>query len=86
MLHLHRNMRVELSGQNSEHIAELHKYADWLLRLGNGQLPVNSSGNITLPADLCVKTVEDLVQLMFGRLTVNYHDANWVSSRAILCP
>jgi len=86
VLRLQRNMRVERCGRDDQHTAELRQYADWLLQLGDGKLPTLSDGDIQLPEELCVSTINELVNFVFAQLPSHYNDAVWVSSRAILCP
>ena len=62
------------------------QYANWLLQLGDGKLPTASDGSIQLPEELCVSTVDELVNFVFTELPSHHEDAVWVSSRAILCP
>ena len=54
--------------------------------MGNGRLPTQPGGNIHLPDELCVSSVNDLVEFVFGDLPALHNDTVWVSSRAILCP
>jgi len=86
VLQLYRNMRVERCSRDEQHSAQLRQYADWLLQLGDGKLPTASDGSIQLPVELCVSTVDELVNFVFTELPSHHEDAVWVSSRAILCP
>ena len=85
---LHRNMRVEKCGGDAEHVAELRHHADWLLQLGDDKLAhvQPASDDIELPSDLCLSTVQQLVDFVFADLPSHHTDASWISSRAILCP
>ena len=49
-------------------------------------VPTQSDGDIHLPDELCVSSVDDLVEYVFGDLSAHHNDAISVSSRAILCP
>ena len=87
LLRLHRNMRVEKYGRDAVHLATLRQHAEWLLQLGDGKLPhTDAEDLISLPADLCVANIDELVAFVFGELSSNFNNASWVSSRAILCP
>ena len=80
-------MRVERCSRDEQHSTQLRQHASWLLQLGDGKLPSESGGNIRLPDELCVSTVDALVDFVFTDLTVHHYDAVWVSSSlAILCP
>jgi len=81
-------MRVRQGGAQN---AEAEAYATWLLQLGNGTLPAapgqSDPAIIQLPAALCMRaSITDLIQWTFPNLSMNYHDAQWLSGRCILAP
>ena len=56
-------MRVEKCSGDAEHVAELRHHTDWLLQLGDDKLThvQPDSDDIQLPSELCLSTVEQLV-------------------------
>jgi hypothetical protein len=81
IFHLRENMRIRSSTD------EAAAYADWVLRLGNGQLPTTEDDMVDLPANLCLPhDTGDLIEWTFPDLANNCHDPNWMFDRAILAP
>ncbi|MEO1495504.1 MAG: hypothetical protein AAFV19_25505, partial [Pseudomonadota bacterium] len=85
---LTKNMRVELSGGEDQ--AELRRFAEFLLRVGDGALTnVPDLGIDWVKIDdhlRCVDTPDSLIQEVYGDLDAHYQDANWLFKRAILSP
>ena len=82
---LTQNMRIQLAG------AENDNFADELLAIGEGAIPVNpelGEYKIMLSEDFVLKSedVQDLCTFVFDGFEQNYHDPQWLCSRAILCP
>ena len=80
-LKLTTNVRVEL--QNDPSAA---KFSAQLLKIGNGSMPVDESGLITLPTDFChfVQSAEELIESVFPDIAQHYKNHAWLSERAIL--
>lgn len=77
------NMRVFL--HNDENAAE---FSSLLLRIGDGLLPMDDNGNITLGPDLCTlhNSSEQLIASVFPNIRMNYKNQDWLCKRAILAP
>lgn len=77
------NMRVFL--HNDENAAN---FSSLLLRIGDGLVPLDNNGNITLSPDLCTRenSTEDLISSVFPNIQRNYVQLNWLCERAILAP
>ena len=87
VMKLQTNMRVENCARDDDHVTTLRQYADWLLlQLGGGKLPLTNDGDIRLPSELCVSSVDELTDFVFAGLATHSTDADWISTRAILCP
>ena len=81
-VHLTENVRVKKQQGNPA-------YAEWLLRLGNGNVPVveGTDDVIELPPKMCEPCdVDAAVDFAFPHLALHYHDASWIRDRAILAP
>ena len=77
---LRENMRARLA-QEGEQRAELDQFCSWLLRLGNGQLPTDAEGRITLPPELLMEAeLPAVIAWTFGDLT----DPESMAARAVL--
>ena len=81
---LTRNMRVELKGESAE-------FSALLLKIGNGDLPVNTEigeSMVELPQEMFINTAStsDLVENVFPDFENKYREIFWVKNRAILCP
>ncbi|KAF0297588.1 hypothetical protein FJT64_004932 [Amphibalanus amphitrite] len=63
--------------------AELEEFSTWLLQLGNGELPTDAEGRVTLPPALVLEAeLPAVIDWTFGNLT----DADSMASRAVLAP
>ena len=77
VFHLRENLRLTLQGDE-----QAGEYAEFLLALGEGRLPEDEEGRITLPDDILVPdgtTREEFVKMIFG----TFQD---LDDRAILAP
>ena len=79
---LRENMRARLA--QAEHgQAELEQFSAWLLQLGNGELPKDAEGRITLPPALVMEAeLPDVIAWTFGDLT----NPESMAARAVLAP
>ena len=79
---LRDNMRARLA-QDGGQQAELQDFSDWLLKLGNGELPKDAEGRITLPPRLVMESeLPAVISWTFGELT----DPESMASRAVRAP
>lgn len=81
MAKLTTNMRVQLSNDPTA-----AKFAEVLLSIGNGTYPKNRDGEILISESLGVvaKTLEELINLTFPDVAINYSNRDWLSERALL--
>ena len=79
-LHLRTNMRVHRFQDASAGV-----HAELLLRIGNGQIPINPTNSlITIPCGHLVPTLQQLEDNVFPSLSQNFSNVAWLSERAIL--
>ncbi|XP_055845040.1 uncharacterized protein LOC129911312 [Episyrphus balteatus] len=80
-LSLNENVRVLL--QNDPTAAEFSKQ---LLKIGNGELPLDIDGQITFPNNFCSLSESNaaLIQSVFPNIVNNYQNYDWLSQRCIL--
>ena len=71
---LSRNMRALNDSSN---------FAEWVLKLGNGQLPIDSDGRIEVPKE-CISS-GDIIHDIFGS-SIDIDDVDDICDRIILCP
>ncbi len=67
---------------------QLQEFASLLLAIGNGQLPVDAEGLVTIPSG-CGKVVENVTELhnkVYPNLALNWKNHKWLCERAILAP
>lgn len=80
-LKLITNVRVQLQTDPSA-----DTFNEQLLKIGNGTMPNDESGLITLPTDFChlTQTKEELIESVFPNIVQHYKSHAWLSERAIL--
>lgn len=79
---LSMNMRVFLQQDRTAEV-----FSKELLRIGNGQIPVDtSSGLISIPPAICqfTSTKDELITNVYPNIGQNYRNYDWLSARAIL--
>jgi len=77
-------MRVHLQGDS-----EAGHFSAQLLQLGDGKWQVDpASGTISFPSNFCtvVKSLEELKQMVFSNIQMQFQKAEWLCERAILAP
>ncbi|XP_074356196.1 uncharacterized protein LOC141695887 [Apium graveolens] len=79
ILLLHRNMRLN-QGQTEEEIEKLKRFVDWVLKVGNGQIPP--------PKDVFFDYEEDDIMIppTYPDFLEKYRFSDYLSERAILTP
>eukprot|EP00919_Chromeraceae_sp_WS-2016_P050656 GHVR01120066.1.p1 GENE.GHVR01120066.1~~GHVR01120066.1.p1 ORF type:complete len:341 (-),score=21.51 GHVR01120066.1:188-1210(-) len=80
---LRYNMRTHVHGDR-----EAARFSELLLQIGEGTIPVDDSGFITIPHG-CGNVVTDLSELIsrvYPDIVMNYQNIAWLSERAILAP
>lgn len=82
-LKLTTNVRVQRQNDPSAKV-----FSQQLLDIGNGVMPLDILGFMTLPTNFCtVITAKDaLIESVFPNLVQNFKDHTWLSERAILAP
>jgi len=96
VLHLTENMRLMSSAENPETLRQLSEFSDWMLDVGNGNIPsIAKEGEIEpswikIPPDLLLITDDDtigcIVHAIYPDLFQRYQDATYLQERAILAP
>lgn len=96
LLKLTVNMRLLQCNLGEQQQQELEKFAQWVLALGDGKLPVSKRNDeseatwIDIPNDLLIKTTGDkihsIVNEVFPGFASKYTDPSYLASRAIVCP
>ena len=90
VFHLTINMRVQNCLINDDIISHtrLAHYADWLLQVGEGKIPIHQefqyNDTIEIPSNLKVESKEELITHVYENLENNFYNIQWISSRAIL--
>ncbi|CAH2224923.1 jg5073, partial [Pararge aegeria aegeria] len=82
VLHLSKNMRVELQNDQSGNI-----FSKQLIDIGNGKFPIDMlTGCINFPQSFCqlTRSKDELIQKVFPDVSQNYKNHDWLSERAIL--
>ncbi|KAL4149399.1 hypothetical protein QTP88_003358 [Uroleucon formosanum] len=82
VLHLSKNMRVELQNDQSGII-----FSKQLIDIGNGKFPIDRlTGCINFPQSFCqlTRSKDELIQRVFPDVARNYRNHDWLSERAIL--
>ncbi|XP_050063110.1 ATP-dependent DNA helicase PIF1-like [Aphis gossypii] len=82
VLHLSKNMRVELQNDQSGNI-----FSKQLIDIGNGKFPIDMlTGCINFPLSFCqlTRSKDELIQKVFPDVSQNYRNHDWLSERAIL--
>nr|XP_023883470.1 uncharacterized protein LOC111995771 [Quercus suber] len=82
---LTQNMRLQQPNADS------NNFAEWILKLGNGELgEVDSQSNIVIPSDLLIDVGDDPIQSIvtatYPNLHSNYADGKYLEERSILAP
>ncbi|GFW41888.1 ATP-dependent DNA helicase [Trichonephila clavipes] len=74
-------MRVQLQNDRSAEV-----FSRQLLDIGNRQLPIDETRQISLPDNFCnlVTSKEELISKVFPNIQINYRNHNWLSERAVL--
>ncbi|XP_063987756.1 uncharacterized protein LOC135167948 [Diachasmimorpha longicaudata] len=82
VLHLSKNMRVELQNDQSGNI-----FSKQRIDIGNGKFPIDMlTGCINFPQSFCqlTRSKDELIQKVFPDVSQNYRNHDWLSERAIL--
>ncbi|KAL4143314.1 hypothetical protein QTP88_005660 [Uroleucon formosanum] len=82
VLHLIKNMRVELQNDQSGNI-----FSKQLFDIGNGKFPIDMlTGCINFPLSFCqlTRSKYELIQKVFLDVARNYRNHDWLSERGIL--
>ncbi|XP_050255276.1 uncharacterized protein LOC126701205 [Quercus robur] len=82
---LTQNMRLQHPNADS------NNFAEWILKLGNGELgEVDSQSNIVIPSGLLIDVGDDPIQSIvtatYPNLHSNYADGKYLEERSILAP
>jgi len=91
VLKLSKNLRLKIVVSNESAI-DIKEFIDWILKIGNGNMNLNESGeaNISIPKDLLIQESEtpllSLVKFVYGGLIENILTPGFFDDNAILCP
>ncbi|XP_021986751.1 uncharacterized protein LOC110883256 [Helianthus annuus] len=91
LLTLTKNMRLTI-GADKSRLEETHKFAKWLLDIGEGKVGGDNDGvaTVQIPSDLlirdCLDPIERLIQFVYPSDLQRYMDRDYFSERAILTP
>jgi ATP-dependent DNA helicase PIF1 len=87
-LQLHENMRVRTEMDKHPENAALHQqlkdHEQWLLDLGEGNLPTHYANIVEIPPSMCAPSKEDVIDQVFGDLEDNIGNEDYFRTRAIL--
>ncbi|XP_022030318.1 uncharacterized protein LOC110931223 [Helianthus annuus] len=84
-------MRLTI-GADKSRLEETHKFAKWLLDVGEGKVGGDNDGvaTVQIPSDLlitdCLDPIESLIQFVYPSVLQRYMDRDYFSERAILTP
>jgi len=81
------NMRVKMSG--GADTAKLKKFADYLLKVGDGAIPPSfAKDHVQVPDDMCLAEPSEagMVDAIYGELAARSDDPAYLCERAILTP
>lgn len=91
VLKLTKNMRLQCCS-NGDSIEDNNLFADWILKMGNGDLGDDNDGeaNVDIPHDLLVQHsdnhIADIVELTYPNLVNNMFNPRFFDDRAVLAP
>ena len=95
-LELTENIRLSMPGACALVQEEIALFSSWVLKLGDGKLPMTARGGevtpswIQIPKDLLIQTngnkVEAIVLSTYAEFVKNYDDSTYLQERAILAP
>ncbi|XP_012858113.1 PREDICTED: ATP-dependent DNA helicase PIF1-like [Erythranthe guttata] len=91
VMKLNKNMRLE-SSFFSANADEIREFADWILRIGNGDAGEINDGNATIeiPDDMLIRNSADpfldLIEFVYPDLVTNLFTPEYFEGRAILAP
>lgn len=74
-------MRVFLTG-----CEQSDSFSSSLLDVGNGDLPTDSDGNISLPCGTIASTRDSLISHVYPDIATNFANDTWLCERSILAP
>ena len=80
-LTLTENMRVRLHGDESA-----GEFASMLLKIGNGEVPVDKDNNVSVTEFSCKVSEAELITSVYPQLATNSKKSEWLRERAILAP
>ncbi|XP_025703556.1 uncharacterized protein [Arachis hypogaea] len=91
VLTLTKNMRLD-SALEEAVVEELRSFSDWILQIGEGKsgVIINEKLCVEVPTDLLINTsdnpVEDIINVVYPNIVVNFSDPIFFQDRAILAP
>ena len=91
VLKLTANMRLTV-GSRPEDVDEIKEFADWILKVGDGDIggPHDGEVSIDIPEDILIRETDDPVQSLidftYPNLLQNIHDPSYFQEKAILAP
>nr|GEU99899.1 hypothetical protein [Tanacetum cinerariifolium] len=91
ILKLTKNMRLTV-GACSEDVTEIREFAEWILKVGDGELgePNNGEVSIDLPDEIVVDVADDpmtsIIDFTYPNNLDNINDPSYFQEKAILAP
>jgi hypothetical protein len=96
VLKLERNMRLSNPSLSAAEKAELALFADWVLSVGNGTVPMKTREGesvpswLSLPPDIALLPTSDyissIIDAIYESFGDKYSDVSYLAQRAIVCP
>ena len=77
---------------NNQTTNDIKEFADWILKIGDGQMDVNENGEcmVEIPEELLIINTDlpllSLVEFVYPQFVVNMMKPNYFDDGAILCP
>jgi hypothetical protein len=96
VLKLEQNMRLSNPSLSTAEKAELALFADWVLSVGNGTVPMKTREGesvpswLSLPPDIALLPTSDyissIIDAIYESFGDKYSDVSYLAQRAIVCP
>ncbi|GJW15995.1 ATP-dependent DNA helicase PFH1-like protein [Tanacetum coccineum] len=91
VLKLTMNMRLTV-GARPEDVTEIREFAEWILKLGDGELGEENNGevNIDVPEEILIDEADDaissIVDFTYPNILDNINDPSYIKEKVVLAP